>query len=961
MSVTQIRGAQILNLTLENAQIATSANIALSKLANGTKIMLDDSAQLQADLDANSNKITNLADGTAAGDGVNYSQLQNVATQGKLWKEVLFTGDQLLDGSSGGIYAGQTITLSANLQAGDTVTLNDGSATENYIAGTDFTIGASINATLSNLATAITSGSIALTAVTGALDSLDDTNDVLVMWQDTIGEPTRVYGNAAAAVRVSIADSTMDNMYESASTDLVTLPTSDPSATNFGFSRAVGSLAVNETHMSRLDDSSYTWDNDADVWNMTGATSIPYASTTTYGKVKVNDGITVSSGVIGLDLTSNEGLKLDGSSPDKTLAVDYDNSTIGMVGTQLGVLTDGINDTHIDWGTGANQVSQDDVVDGSTYKQYDPTNVAITGGSIDGVSAGNTTPLTSLNVDNVQIDGNTISTTDSNGNLILTPNGTGEVDISKVDIDSGTIDGVTMATSDITVGAGKTLDVSLGTLTLSDNQISGDKVEGGTIAAITITNLTATSADIDGGSVDGATLGTNSAITEAQIDNINIDGNAITSTDTNGNITLTPNGTGEVDISKVDIDSGTIDNVAIGSTTAATIVNVDNLALDGNTLSSTDTNGDINITPDGTGEVNITKVDIDGGAIDNTIIGANSPAAGYFTNITLDGLSLYDTDDSNTMEVIWNENDTADRTFNLLVGGGDRSLTMNENLIIEDGFDVSITSEDAASSIVYDNANFEVENLNATQRDLKISIGTDANAAISIEGVNSAINQDLTTDANVTFADMESTTSSIGNIDVVGNTISTTDVNGDLTLAPNGTGAVVIGNADINGGAVDGITLGTNSPVTEAQVDNVNINGNTISSTDANGNIILDPNGTGSISLNSSTITGSGVLDEDDFASDSDTQLATQQSIKAYVDSAGMSNYVVNETPSGSVDGANTTFTLANTPDAGTVQVFLNGLLQLEGAGNDYTISGDTITYLSAPLSGDVLRITYVK
>ena len=53
----------------------------------------------------------------------------------------------------------------------------------------------------------------------------------------------------------------------------------------------------------------------------------------------------------------------------------------------------------------------------------------------------------------------------------------------------GTIDGATIATSDITVGSGKTLNVSAGTLTLADNQISGDKVEGGTIAATTITTL----------------------------------------------------------------------------------------------------------------------------------------------------------------------------------------------------------------------------------------------------------------------------------------------------------------------------------------------------------------------------------------------------------------------------------------------------------------------------------------
>jgi len=62
-------------------------------------------------------------------------------------------------------------------------------------------------------------------------------------------------------------------------------------------------------------------------------------------------------------------------------------------------------------------------------------------------------------------------------------------------------------------------------------------------------------------------VGTNP--TEIQIDNINIDGNTISSTDTDGNIAITPDGTGEVDISKVDIDSGTIDNTVIGGTTTA--------------------------------------------------------------------------------------------------------------------------------------------------------------------------------------------------------------------------------------------------------------------------------------------------------------------------------------------------------------------------------------------------------
>jgi hypothetical protein len=70
--------------------------------------------------------------------------------------------------------------------------------------------------------------------------------------------------------------------------------------------------------------------------------------------------------------------------------------------------------------------------------------------------------------------------------------------------------------------------------------------------------------------------------------------------------------------------------------------------------------------------------------------------------------------------------------------------------------------------------------------------------------------------------------------------------------------------------------------------------------------------------------------------------------------------FIVRETPSGTIDGANTAFTLANTPIAGTEQVYLNGLLQEPGGGNDYTISAGTITYLTAPVSGDRLRVSYI-
>src|SRR5210317_1049179 len=66
-------------------------------------------------------------------------------------------------------------------------------------------------------------------------------------------------------------------------------------------------------------------------------------------------------------------------------------------------------------------------------------------------------------------------------------------------------------------------------------------------------------------------------------------------------------------------------------------IELNNLQIAGTTISTLSTNGDLNLTPNGTGEVNISKVDIDSGAIDGTTIGANSAAAGTFTTIGTSG------------------------------------------------------------------------------------------------------------------------------------------------------------------------------------------------------------------------------------------------------------------------------------------------------------------------------------
>ncbi|HLG97073.1 MAG TPA: hypothetical protein VKX49_12240 [Bryobacteraceae bacterium] len=74
----------------------------------------------------------------------------------------------------------------------------------------------------------------------------------------------------------------------------------------------------------------------------------------------------------------------------------------------------------------------------------------------------------------------------------------------------------------------------------------------------------------------------------------------------------------------------------------------------------------------------------------------------------------------------------------------------------------------------------------------------------------------------------------------------------------------------------------------------------------------------------------------------------------------GAGTFVDAEFPSGTLDGVNAHFTLANTPvPASSLQMFRNGLLLKQG--NDYTVSGNTLTFLAGaiPQPADVLLGSY--
>ena len=171
----------------------------------------------------------------------------------------------------------------------------------------------------------------------------------------------------------------------------------------------------------------------------------------------------------------------------------------------------------------------------------------------------------------------------TNQDISLTTSGTGEVNIAKVDIDSGTIDGVTIATS-------------TASLTLLD------------------------------------------------VDNIRIDANTISSTNANGNIVLAPNGTGDVQLDADTVRIGDLNTAATFTTngTGSITFNTNAGTNSGYILINQGINGDIDLIPNGTGEVNIPKVDIDGGSINGTTIGLTSPASAIFTGMTVTGSVVID-------------------------------------------------------------------------------------------------------------------------------------------------------------------------------------------------------------------------------------------------------------------------------------------------------------------------------
>ena len=67
---------------------------------------------------------------------------------------------------------------------------------------------------------------------------------------------------------------------------------------------------------------------------------------------------------------------------------------------------------------------------------------------------------------------------------------------------------------------------------------------------------------------------------------------------------------------------------------------------------------------------------------------------------------------------------------------------------------------------------------------------------------------------------------------------------------------------------------------------------------------------------------------------------------------------ILNETPAGTVGGGNVIFTLARTPVAGSLRLYLKQFRQDDGV--HYSLSGKTITMFDPPDVGDYLNANYI-
>ena len=434
-----------------------------------------------------------------------------------------------------------------------------------------------------------------------------------------------------------------------------------------------------------------------------------------------------------------------------------------------------------------------------------------------------------LNVDNLTLDGNTLSSTELNGNIYLDPNGSGYVQVigsnafilpvgntatrapsvaggirfnsesSQFEGYDGTnwaslggvrsVDGLTYISAELTPGASDdTLRFySNGVLKMS---IDTDSIDiGSTVATVNIdattvsTSYTTGALVVDGGvgiagnlyvqgsiqgasvtftSINGTPIGNSTPSTGAfsslQVDNINIDGNIISSTNNNGDISILPNGSGKTILKNTYIgDEFTSLQEYIQDATAGAVI-----AGEGIDVTYDDTAGTVTIDAELATTTNkgVASFDVN----DFTVtLGAVELVDRVVKSITTDSGSLVPS--THTFEIRGGEGIDVTHATNVITVTGELATTAN----------IGVAS--------FSSASFDVTEGAVTIKTAGVSNTQLANSSITIGTTNVALGATSTSLGGVTQLDVD-------NIRINGNEIISTDTNGDIILNPNGTGAI---------------------------------------------------------------------------------------------------------------------------------------------------------------------------
>ena len=443
-----------------------------------------------------------------------------------------------------------------------------------------------------------------------------------------------------------------------------------------------------------------------------------------------------------------------------------------------------------------------------------------------------------------------------------------------------------------------------------------------------------------------------SKIDVLNVDNLTFNGNAITSTDTNGNLTLTPNGSGSVVLDGVNWPQadGTADYV-LGTDGSAQLSWVQRLAnvvedttpqlggnLDGQsyniTTTGTVTYGTLN---DGTTALTATVVELNyvDGVTSN--IQTQLDAKGTLSNIV--------------------EDTTPQLGGNLDVNGQDIVSTSNGDIDLDpNGTGVVVFKGNATKGAGQFKLNCEANTHGITIKGPPHSAAATYTLVLPNDDGNA--DQVLKSDGSgnlswtdVTSSVVEDTTPQLGGgLDVNGNAIVSAS-NGDIAITPNGAGDIILdgqkwpqadgtadyylktdGSGQLAWAAVSSGGLGNLSEDSTPQLGgSLDVNGNSIVSASA-GNIAITPDTTGNV-----------VLDGVNWPqADGTANYFLQTDGSAQTSWAAVAHTVAGDSGSGSIANAGT-LTIAGT--ANEIETAMSGTTLTVGLPDNVTIGGNaTIT-----------------